>query len=884
MSARAVILGLAMGLLVAVGTYFNDAIIRQTYFIGNFMPVSVFGVLIIGVMFLGPLGKADSRWRLRSGEWMVALAIGLAACAWPGANFYRSAVTMLTIPSTLEKSRASWRSAGVMSYVPGGSARLAPGQLRGVTLAADSNSNRDGQLDERVEDHVDQNSPVPLADVLARDDASAVEQALWSAMLPQEQQQLQRLAKQSRISSSQLGQVVQAINRAIDNPRWVLTLNDQHAFVGITADWLQTHASLLKQINTMRTAADTMGDTVGDTMASPVGDETSEEIHRLHLAHLQTEADAALARAARWALVDALPMYIAPPPEGDGVLAVDGRADPWVVDPLLSSREEGQWWSMSQLPWPALRSTLWQWGPLVLMFGLASVCMAIIVHPQWFSRELLPYPLARFAADLSQTEPHHRMPTVGLQKSFWIAFALVLALHVINGLHVWFNQLPQISLDFNLTALRELFPMMSVANHSTFIFNVTLYLTAIAFAFFLTPKVSFSVGFATLAWVMLGAACAARGVMLYNSQVGAVQGNLLRFGAYVAVALTILYTGRRYYWGVTLGAMTPSLGRNRPQADIVREVPRSAVWAVRVLIVLYFGLVYWLASTGLAWYWSAIAVLMLLLMWVVMSRIVAETGLFFIESNWLPLGTLVALVGFEAIGPTGFVVLSLMSRLMASGTREALMPFLSTGLAAADRSAGVKSGRMGSWMGMMVVASLVVAGLTTVWWQYNTGVNHVDYWAKQWIPVLTFDGMTREMKNVQAVGNLEQVVWATPLERLQMFSPKSGAWGWVLLGMALAAVAGWGRLRFTWWPIHPVLFLVWGTQSMGRFGWSFLIGWAIKLAVVKLAGNRGYEAVKPVMIGVIAAELMGAFLWMVVGAVYYMITGITPETYMVYPK
>jgi hypothetical protein len=59
------------------------------------------------------------------------------------------------------------------------------------------------------------------------------------------------------------------------------------------------------------------------------------------------------------------------------------------------------------------------------------------------------------------------------------------------------------------------------------------------------------------------------------------------------------------------------------------------------------------------------------------------------------------------------------------------------------------------------------------------------------------------------------------------------------------------HLRYTWWPIHPIMFCVWGTQSMKALSASFLIGWMIKTSLVRLGlltADRIHR-VKALMIG-----------------------------------
>jgi hypothetical protein len=91
------------------------------------------------------------------------------------------------------------------------------------------------------------------------------------------------------------------------------------------------------------------------------------------------------------------------------------------------------------------------------------------------------------------------------------------------------------------------------------------------------------------------------------------------------------------------------------------------------------------------------------------------------------------------------------------------------------------------------------------------------------------------------------------------------------------------RLRLPWWPLHPVAFLVWGTYPIVMFGPSFLMGWLVKAGVVGTTGAKGYHAVRPLMVGIIAGELLTGLFWMIVGAVYFFVAGKTPVSYSIFP-
>ena len=49
------------------------------------------------------------------------------------------------------------------------------------------------------------------------------------------------------------------------------------------------------------------------------------------------------------------------------------------------------------------------------------------------------------------------------------------------------------------------------------------------------------------------------------------------------------------------------------------------------------------------------------------------------------------------------------------------------------------------------------------------------------------------------------------------------------------------RYRFAWFPFHPLVFLMWETWPSKFMWYSFLVGWALKRAIVGFGGARGYE-------------------------------------------
>ena len=86
-----------------------------------------------------------------------------------------------------------------------------------------------------------------------------------------------------------------------------------------------------------------------------------------------------------------------------------------------------------------------------------------------------------------------------------------------------------------------------------------------------------------------------------------------------------------------------------------------------------------------------------------------------------------------------------------------------------------------------------------------------------------------------------------------------------LMGMgagALVVIAlGMLRLRFWWWPFHPVGYIVANTWGARWFYMPFLIGWLCKSLVIRYGGLRLYRLTVPMAVGAIVGDAMNTAIW-----------------------
>lgn len=775
MTWRSLTLGTFLGLTVAGLTYLNDVVLGQGLLVFHLMPVSVLGVVVLLRLAWNPAaGRVGEAGRLTASELSVITAMGLASCALPDAGFLRTATTNLVMPGLRLSSKPAWQSTGVMSYVPGGSALVAPGHLY---------------------------DPRGLARRLLDDEA--------------------------------------AVRNAV--PQWT--------------EWPTAITHRLQDVAEDRVTGDpakAMAAIINDRLRDPAagGDDAT-----------------LVQRRARW--VAAFPEHILPMPPGGPFVMLD-RPGQDTAGRLLMGDDKGFWQKWPEVPWDWWAGAIRLWVPLVLLLSVCSLCLALIVHPQWSQRELLAYPIARVMGEVIGTRG--AAPVLG-HRLFWIGMVATGVLHLINGAHGWNPKLPMVPTMLDFNPLRVLFPNAARVPDSFAYFQPWIIPTAVAFAFFLPTSVSLSVGISPLLFVALGAVMLGQGASLSSDYLGADNANLLRLGAYLAMAGLVVYYGRHHYAAVARASL--GLGARD-------EVSASLVWAARVLLLAAGGAVAVLATGGLDWPLALAFVLLVLLTFVIIARITAETGLFYVQAWWLPAGVITALLGFEAVGPTAYLALAIASIMLVGDTRTVLMGYAVNALQLTRPAEGRSvAGRVTWAMAIVVVAGFFLAGAVTLTAQHTYGLNITDKWTRDILPAMPYDQAVNFISHQSGSDTVYQSLQRTGLARLAAWQPAEGALLWTAVGAALVIACSVARLRLPWWPLHPVLFLVWGTFGANRYAFSFLLGCIIKHTIVKTLGTRGYQQLIPLGVGLICGEILAGLLWLLVGTAYHLATGEHPVSYLV---
>ncbi len=524
------------------------------------------------------------------------------------------------------------------------------------------------------------------------------------------------------------------------------------------------------------------------------------------------------------------------------------------------------------VPWANWATPLAFWLTFIILAALATMSMSLIVHRQWAHRERLRYPIADFSNSLIEQDPRRAAGPIFRNKLFWTGAILLLSIRVFNCVNTWTHTGVQVPFKFELEAIKVTYPVFAEMSEAEYVIKPLLIPTAVAFTFFLASDIGLSMGLASLLtvaaqYIMLNKI----GMTVTAAGTGGGVKAWVSFGAFIGYTVVLLFIGRRYYLQTLKAAILPGLRT---------EVDRSTAWAARLFVLSCLALTLILSWIGVGVAIALITVTLVMVTFLVLARINAECGVFFFKPSWTLLPVFAGLFGAAAFGPTGTIVVGMVMIILLADPFESLIPYVINGLKIADKT-GVSPGRTTGVQVLAFVVALALAIPVGLWADYNFGrvmdttgdresTNPVGVqWSK--VPFSTAEkGITKSKLS----GQLAQSVSWSSLDRLRNMRPHSMFLWSTAIGLAGVLVLGGLRLRYPWWPLHPILLLGYGAWTMGKFGASFLLGWLIKSAVMRLGGPKAYHHGRYFMTGVIAGDLCGGLVYMATMYAYHALTGL----------
>jgi hypothetical protein len=320
-------------------------------------------------------------------------------------------------------------------------------------------------------------------------------------------------------------------------------------------------------------------------------------------------------------------------------------------------------------------------------------------------------------------------------------------------------------------------------------------------------------------------------------------------------AIMLIWVGRRH-WALVIRQMF------RP-TDTSNDGFRAAGWILVAGIVAMVG---WLTLAGMTLVGAIVLVLVMLTVYMLIARIVAETGLLFGQLDVSPLRPWVFAMNDLPVSlgstPRTYFWTAFFRGTFTRDVRETLSVYATHAQRIADEasqcSADGSRGRLKGFMPALAL-SLIVAYIVS-----STSILYVEYSF-----ATTLDrSQTSPLNSPWAADTVPRTFI---LDAARQMSPPSrgpieshsrlGNFGF---GLALVGILSMLRLRLMSFPLHPVGFLLAPSYVIGEIWFSVMLGWLMKLIVLRFGGAGAFAAAKRFFIGLIFGEASAAAFWLIV--------------------
>jgi hypothetical protein len=529
----------------------------------------------------------------------------------------------------------------------------------------------------------------------------------------------------------------------------------------------------------------------------------------------------------------------------------------WSRDPVITGYV-GTWTGDGAPPYRAWVQPALTWGIYFVGFHGAILCMLTLVRRQWYENERLSFPIAQIQLSLLEPPPPGKWFGGPMRKrTFWLVFLAINLLHALNALSVYQPQyFPEVPVKYNLNSILAEEPWRYMG---WFLKSATIYFTAVGVSYLLPGAVSFSMWFFVVGfgvWQML------QGVATGDAATPGV--NDQHFGGMLAYAGIVLWIGR-HHWMVILRQAVRGEREGEPRG---RYLPYA--WAFWGMIGFWALMIGWLVAAGSTLGGAIIMTTLLLLIFMLIARVVAETGLLHPGSpmsHTRPWEVMAAYGHGHPVPVQTFWMASHL-RMIHNDVRESFAVFAAHGLKvadhtlfdgrplerqqAADRAIGRK---VVAIMALTIVVAFILSYISMIWVEYRFA------YEKQMVDA---QPVNRHVSQHAPGGNLINPTLNYEKQNYNMVhDPASHMAGGATTTVFLSVM----RLRYAWWPLHPIGYLFMMSWPMSQLWFSIFLGWLARTVALRFGGAKLYTAAQPAMMGLIIGEAVASLIWLVLGFV-----------------
>jgi hypothetical protein len=518
--------------------------------------------------------------------------------------------------------------------------------------------------------------------------------------------------------------------------------------------------------------------------------------------------------------------------------------DAAAIQALYNGLEGGRdltWWEVIRsIPWRVWLPPLMTWGCFVLLCYWVMLCLVNLFSQQWVANEKMNFALLRVPQMMEEALAEHRLGRFFADRFLLLGLLAAVALHVVNGLHFYFPEVPQIP---TLILPGPYFPKYGLFSGFQKL-KIYLYPAFIGFAFLTTRQIALSFWLFFLLGGFLSGILSVLGYSVPAAALGTTFGATLArveetqgIGATVVFFLFILWLSRHHILQVLRQAF--SWTKIAP-AEAEYFSARLSLWG---LVIGIACLVVWCRYYGMPLRVILPLLGVFFMVMVVASRVVCQGGVAYYTLTATPADTLIPFVGSRFFGPVGLLMAAVMQKVLFVDLRESLMPSLVHG---AKIKEGVRNGRLllaGVIIALVIGVAVSFVAMLALCHKYGVRELNLE-WATQ-TSVGVYDDVQRLLE--MPTGPRKWVI---------LFSSVGAA---VMLLLVLLYQG------FYWWPVHPIGYLTTYSSAMHILWFSFVIGWLCSHLALRYGGVGLFKRVRFLFVGLIIGDFVMAGIWALVG-------------------
>ncbi len=495
-------------------------------------------------------------------------------------------------------------------------------------------------------------------------------------------------------------------------------------------------------------------------------------------------------------------------------------SDPDVFNPFFQGNDTIYRWKYLQ----AWATPVLVWSLFLTVLYFVMQCVNVLLRKQWTDRERLAYPIIQLPMEIAAVGPGGELPPLFRNRLFWGGFTLAALVDVVNSLNLYYPSVPTILTPGRGESFLNLLQFVPDKPWNAIGWTpISWYPFLIGLGMLMPVDFLFSAWFFYLFWKAQLVVTAA---LALDQDPRFPYPNAQAFGAYMAFLVYTLWLSRGYLAQVLKRAAT-----GRGELDDAAEplTYRQAICGIAAGLAF---LAWFSARLGMPAWLALIFFGIYLALALAITRMRAELGtpihdLHFTGPDW----TLAEVVGTRDLGSRtlgAFTMYFWFNR----AYRGHPAPHQLEGFKLAEQSGG----EYRKWFWWMVGLT-AVGCLAGFWAMLQT---HYEY------------GALARVRN--SFGNEAYARLASWLSAPKPSNPTViTATG---IGFVFALFLQFMRVRFPWWPFHPLGYAVTSSWEINLVWMPLFVAWVLKVVLLRYTGLPGYRRALPFFFGLMLGQFV----------------------------